>query len=185
MSLVAHSPWKLTSPAGRILNNWELAPLLRASSGQPLNITTGTDNSLSGLGNDRPNYTGQPLRSSTPTSCTNAPCFQFLNPGAFTPNPTGTYGDVERNGVRGPRYFGFDLGLSRNLKLNEKFNLEVRAEAFNILNVVDFVGQFAPAGQPPGTTFTTLAQGLNSSTFGEAQGAYDPRILQFALKLHF
>jgi hypothetical protein len=185
MSLVAHSPWKLTGVEGRILNNWELAPLIRASGGQTLNITTGTDNSLTGLGNDRPLYTGQPLRSSSPTTCTNAPCYQFLNPGAFVANPTGTYGDVERNGVRGPKYFGFDLGLSRTLKLNERFNLEVRAEAFNILNTVDFVGAFAPSGQPPGTTFTTLAQGLNSSTFGEATGAYDPRILQFALKVHF
>jgi hypothetical protein len=188
MSLVAHSPWKLTG-AGRILNNWELAPLLRASGGQPLFVTTGVDNSLSAIGGasivDRPDYTGQPIRSSSPTSCTNAPCYQFLSPAAFTPNPVGTYGDVERNGIRGPRYFGFDLGLSRTLKLNEKFNLEIRAEAFNILNVVDFVGQFAPAGQPPGTTYTTLSQGLTSSTFGEAQGAYDPRILQFALKLHF
>jgi hypothetical protein len=185
LSLVAHSPWKLASPAGRILNNWELAPLIHASGGQPLLVVTGTDNSLTGLGNDRPNFTGQsPFAGNVPCAKT-APCLQFLNPAAFTPNPTGTYGDLARNAVRGPDYFGFDLALSRTLKLSERFGLEVRAEAFNILNHPSFVGQFAPSGQPPGTTYGTLSQALNASTFGQITGAYDPRILQFALKVHF
>jgi len=196
-SLVAHSPWKLVGPAGRILNNWELAPLIHASGGQPLFITTGVDNSLSGLGNDRPNYTGQPVRSSAPTACTNAPCFQFLNPAAFVGPcssysnaadcvPTGAYGTVERNSTRGPNYFGFDLALARSLKLNEKFSLEIRAEAFNILNKVNFFGQTVPSGLPVSAfNAGTVSQGESSSTFGEATGAYDPRILQFSMKVHF
>jgi hypothetical protein len=185
-SMVVHSPWKRPGVLGGFINDWELAPLIHASSGQPLNITTGTDNSLTGLGNDRPNYTGAPLRSSSPTTCTNAPCFQFLNPAAFTANLPGTYGDVERNGVRGPKNVEFDVGLSRVIKLNERLNLEARFEAFNVINHPNFVGQFAPSGQPAGAAnLGTLAQGLNSSTFGEASGAFDPRILQFALKLHF
>lgn len=187
LSLVAHSPWNPANPwAARALRDWEIAPLIHASGGQPLNITTGTDNSLTGLGNDRPNYTGQALRSSAPNSCPTAPCFQFLNPAAFTPNPTGTYGDVERNGVRGPNYFGFDLALARSLKVNERFGLQIRAEAFNILNKVNFFGQTVPSGLPVSAfNAGTVSQALNSSNFGQATGAYDPRILQFSMKVLF
>ena len=92
----------------------------------------------------------------------------------------------ERNGTRGPNFFGFDLALARSLKLNEKFSLEIRAEAFNILNKVNFFGQTVPAGLPVSAfNAGTVSQGESSSTFGEATGAYDPRILQFSMKVHF
>jgi hypothetical protein len=61
----------------------------------------------------------------------------------------------------------------------------VRSEAFNILNHTNFVGGFAPAGQPAGASFGTVQTGLSSSTFGQITGAYDPRILQFAMKFYF
>lgn len=186
LSLVAHSPWKLNGVSGRIFNNWELAPLIHASGGQPLLITTGTDNSLTGLGNDRPNWTGANVYVSNHACVTGKTiCYQFLNAAAFTPNPTGTYGDVARNSVRGPQYFGFDMALARRLKLNERFTLQVRAEAFNLLNHPDFVGAIVPAGQPAGASFGTLSQALNASNFGQATGAFDPRILQFAMKVLF
>jgi hypothetical protein len=35
------------------------------------------------------------------------------------------------------------------------------------------------------TGYSTLSTGLSSSTFGRVQSAFDPRILQFALKLNF
>ncbi len=198
LSLVAHSPWNPANPwVARAVRNWELAPLIHAAGGQPLFITTGVDNSLSGLGNDRPNYTGQPIRSSTPTSCTNAPCFQFLNPAAFASAcsvnsnaadcvPVGAYGTVERNGTRGPNFFGFDLALARSLKLTERFNLEIRAEAFNILNHPNFFGQTIPSGLPVSASLAgTASQAMSSSTFGEVTGANDPRIFQFSMKVHF
>jgi hypothetical protein len=59
----------------------------------------------------------------------------------------------------------------------------VRAEAFNILNHTNFVGAISPAGTV--TAFTTLDTNLSSSTFGRARGAFDPRIMQFAMKLFF
>jgi hypothetical protein len=47
------------------------------------------------------------------------------------------------------------------------------------------VGAFAPAGQPAGATYGTLTQNFSSSNFGQVTGAYDPRILQFAMKVIF
>jgi hypothetical protein len=185
LSLVADSSFKGGNPwVSRLLGGWQLAPLMRAASGQPLNITTGTDNSLTGLGNDRPNQV-LPDVYATSSACKTAPCVQWLNPAAFAPNPIGTYGALGRNAVRGPSFFGFDLSLSRMFRINERFGLQARGEAFNVLNHTNFVGNIVPAGQPAGATYGTIVQSLNSSTFGQITGAFDPRIFQFALKLYF
>ena len=168
-----------------LLRNWQLAPLFTARSGQPLNLTTGTDNSRTDLNNDRPNQVLSNYRATSSTCSSSAICVQWINPAAFTANPIGTYGDLGRNALRGPGYFGFDLSLSRIFQIKERFKLQVRAEAYNILNHTNFVGAFAPSGQPAGASYGTVSTALNSSTFGQITGAYDPRIMQFAMKLYF
>jgi hypothetical protein len=87
--------------------------------------------------------------------------------------------------VRGPGFFDIDLALSRTFRMIERLSLPARAEAFNILNHTNFVGAFAPDGQPAGATFGLASTILNASNFGQLTGAYDPRILQFAMKLIF
>jgi hypothetical protein len=167
------------------VSGWELSPLFRARTGQPLNVTTGTDNSRTALNNDRPNQVLSNYSATNSICSSQVICVQYLNPAAFVANPIGTYGDLGRNAVRGPGFFGFDLALSRTFKLTERFHLQARAEAFNLLNHTNFVGAFAPAGQPAGASYGTLSTALNASTFGQVTGAYDPRILQFALKFFF
>jgi hypothetical protein len=157
---------------------------MHAASGQTLNVTSGKDNSLTGLGNDRPDQVMSNVYATSPNCSSQAICVQFLNPAAFVQNPIGTYGNVGRNALRGPGMFSFDTSLVRTFKIRERFGLEARFEAFNILNHTNFVGAFAPAGQPAGASFGTARTNLSSSNFGQITGAYDPRILQFAMKLH-
>jgi hypothetical protein len=90
---------------------------------------------------------------------------------------------VGRNALRGPKNITFDLSLVRTFKITERFSLQARAEAFNILNHTNFVGAFAPSGVPG--SFSTASTNLSSSNFGQVTGAYDPRILQMAMKLYF
>ena len=98
--------------------------------------------------------------ATNPICSTTSICVQWINPAAFTPNAIGTYGDVGRNALRGPGYFGFDLSLSRNFKFRERYSLQVRADAFNILNHTNFVGGYAPAGQPAGASYGTSVHRL-------------------------
>jgi hypothetical protein len=182
-TLVALSEVKGGNPwVNRLLSNWQVAPLFHVASGQPVIVTTGSDRSLTGLNNDRPIQVLPDVYASS-HGCNGAPpCYQWLNPAAFTPNPIGGFGNVGRDAVRGPGLLNLDLGLSRIFKMTERFNLEARAEAFNIINHPNFVGQLSPAG---GASFTTINVNLSSSVFGRPQAAFDPRILQFALKVHF
>jgi hypothetical protein len=181
-SLVALSSWKGNPWASRLLSNWQLAPLFHASSGQPLTVTTGHDDSLTDLNNDRPDQVLADVYPATP-GCKSAPCDQWINPAAFVPNPTGTFGNVGRNELRGPGTVNVDVALSRIFKFTERFSVQVRAEAFNVINHTNFVGGISPAGTVQ--SYTTMNTNLSSSSFGLVQSAFDPRILQFALKLYF
>ena len=167
-----------------LLSDWQIAPLIHASSGQPLNITVGKDNSLTGLNNDRPNQVLANVAAVNPV-CSNGstPCVQFLNPAAFQPNPTGTFGNLGRNAVRGPHTINFDMALSRIFKFGERYSLQARADAFNVPNHANFAGAISPAGTVTG--YSTLSTNMSASTFGRVQSAFDPRIIQFALKLFF
>ena len=65
----------------------------------------------------------------------------------FHANALGTYGNLGRNAVRGPGTVNVDVALSRIFKFKERYGLQVRAEAFNVLNHTNFVGAISPAGQ--------------------------------------
>jgi hypothetical protein len=184
-SLVANSSVKGRGAwTDRLLSDWQIAPLVHASSGQPLNVILGKDNSLTLLNNDRPNLV-LPNTAATNPVCNNGttPCVQFVNPAAFLANAPGTFGNLGHNALRGPHTVNIDAALSRTFKLTERYSLQARADAFNIFNHPNFVGAISPAGTVTG--YTTFSNNMSASTFGRIQAAFDPRIVQFALKLFF
>jgi len=88
-SLVAVSPIRGSGWRGRAFGSWEFAPIISVRSGDRLNVLTGTDNSLTGQGQDRPNVvlpSSYALRKSVAL---------WLNPAAFVPNALGTFGTLE------------------------------------------------------------------------------------------
>ncbi|HTZ59360.1 MAG TPA: carboxypeptidase-like regulatory domain-containing protein, partial [Acidobacteriaceae bacterium] len=67
------------------LGGWQLAPIITATTGVPFTVTTGTDASLTGVGNDRPNLIGSPRAQNTKITT-------WLNRASFAANTAGTYG---------------------------------------------------------------------------------------------
>src|SRR5579884_2904319 len=151
---------------GKILGNWQFAPIIEAHTGYPFTITSGKDNSQTAVNNDRPNQVS-PQAYATNWG-PDVPL--YLNPNAFVQNAVGTYGNVGRNSVYGPGQFEFDAVLFRIFASTERWRLEARAEGFNVINH---------------TNFNSPSSNLSSSNFGRITSAHDPRILQFALKLYF
>src|SRR5690349_14316325 len=187
-TLVATSSMKRGSRwLNRLLSDWQIAPLVHVASGQPVNIITGKDNSLAGINNgnnDRPNQVLSNVFAPNPV-CNNGrtPCVQYVTKDAFLPNALGTYGNLGRNSVRGPHNVNFDVALSRLFRVTERFSLQARMDAFNVFNHTNFVGAISPAGTI--SAYTTFSNNLGSPTFGRIQSAFDPRILQFSMKLFF
>ncbi len=94
----------------------------------------------------------------------------------FFRNQAGQTGNLPRNFLNGPWYYNWDAGIIKNTRFGENFNVQLRAEAFNVLNNTNFF-----VGQNSGIF------NIGSSTFGQIPDAstYSPRIMQFALRLEF
>src|SRR5207253_5466076 len=88
-----------------VLGHWQLGTLLTFHSGFPFTPTSGVDNSLTGVGQDRPDVVGDPyVRNATP--------LVWINAAAFQPNAPGKFGNAGYNSLIGPRFFGVDANLS-------------------------------------------------------------------------
>ena len=168
LSAVADSPKLSNNILGAISGGWRLSTAITAKTGTYYTVLTGIDNALNGqTGQDgqRPNLV---LASQYPAHQTPQ---QWLNPAAFQQPVAGTFGNLGNDSVLAPGLFTMDMALSRIFRVRgEQQKLEVRSEAFNILNHTNL--------GPPTLT-------LNNGNFGQITTANDPRILQFALKYIF
>jgi hypothetical protein len=156
--------------ANRALNllgsGWSVSGIYRWASGAPLNVESGVDRTLTGVLRQRPyQILANPYKDESAD-----PLTQWLNPDAFALPDLGTYGNVGYNSIVGPATWSFYTALSRSFSINEGKRVELRAEAFNVLN------SFRPGN--PNTVLT-------NNTFGQIRTALDPRILQFAVKFVF
>ena len=157
VSLVAKSNFNnhLNRAAQYVVNGWELAPLIRIQTGAPFNVTSGQDNSLTDVGNDRPNLVPgvNPYAEAKLKNASGESNREFLNPNAFqqvwqtagcasaTANACpalGTYGNVSRNAFYGPKSLQFDAQISRIFPIHESWTTTLRLEAYNVLNHPNF-----------------------------------------------
>jgi hypothetical protein len=92
----------------------------------------------------------------------------------FFNNEPGQTGNIGRTIVNGPTYFNVNAGLLKNIRFGESMRLQLRAEAFNVLNNVNLT--LGNAAQ---------YQNINSATFGQITTASSPRIMQFAVRFEF
>jgi outer membrane receptor protein involved in Fe transport len=151
---------------GAIANDWSLSALVTLQSGVPVAVTQTTNfNAFAGYGVQRPNLIGDP----TLAKDQRAPG-QWFNTAAFAIAPQFTIGSASRNPVRGPSYRDVDFALMRRIPLGAGQAIEVRAEVFNLLNTTNLGTPNAVAG---------------AANFGTITTAFDPRVVQLALKLVF
>ena len=71
----------------------------------------------------------------------------------------------------GPGYWVVDLAFSRNVPVGNGRRIELRVEAFNLFDTVNWAN--------PNVTLNSNTQGRVTNTSG------DPRIMQFAVKYNF
>jgi Carboxypeptidase regulatory-like domain len=172
-AIVATSHFPLSGWKSMVANNWQLAPIIRATSGAPFTVTSGQDNSFTSLNNDRPNYLGGNVYLHTHP---NSSIGGLTNPNSldvtrFAENAPGTWGNSPRNGYTGPKFFNIDAALSRNFPLHDRLTLQLRLEAFNAFNHPNF-------GNPSASVFSP-------TSFGRVSSAQPARVFQGAVKISF
>jgi hypothetical protein len=162
---VGYQTPSLANPALRVVaSDWRVSGILSATSGPWLTVTTGRDTALNGQGAQRVHQVSDDVYGAKTLN-------QYLNPAAFAQPDPGTFGNHTRASITGPGQWTINLALSKLASLGNAQIIEIRLEAFNLLNHFNW-----------GLPVTNLAQ----TTFGRIQSqATDPRILQFGLKYGF
>ena len=180
----------------QIIGNWQVAGITTASTGNwftPTDIATNLSNSDGGgfvFSAARPNVVGDPNAK---------PCLRgtLFNTCAFATNSVfGTFGDANRNIIRGPGFQNWDISLFKIFPISEARRLEFRAEFFNAFNHLNpefanpnnISANIATQHGLDETAAQTGCSNGNPNTncaFGFAQAARDPRFIQFALKFYF
>jgi hypothetical protein len=148
-----------------VAGGWSPAFLVSAYNGFPFTPLTGVDDSLSGVGLDRPNAV-----SGVNPYVRNKKSLLWINPQAFTANGPATFGTTGMNSLVGPHYVDSDVTLSKLFKVYEQQTFQLRFEFFNVFNHTNFL---APVNT------------LSSNTYGQIQASNPARIIQLAAKYTF
>jgi hypothetical protein len=175
--------WELPFGAGRawgndlhpvvegIVGGWRLTAINTVTSGLPVNLTysPSAQFSVSGAPSYRPNISGDIYASDDTQTINN----WFNRDNVTIPtDPSQPFGNAPRNAATGPGIWSLDLGLHKGFGLGVGMaRLEVRVEAFNVLNRSNFG---APNGNRSATTFGTITS-LSTT----------PRQIQLGLRFSF
>ena len=187
-----HAIWQLPGPrnAGRLrwfAGGWQVGGIYQISSGLPFTPIIGGDP----LGLKTSNPFAFPdrifgagcesaINSGNPVHYIKTQCFSF-------PAPATRLGDAGRNSLIGPGLSNFDFALFKNNhieRISESFNIQFRAEFFNVFNHPNF-------SPPVGNNITTFGNNILFNASGvpvTAAGlitstSTSSRQLQFGLKI--
>ena len=180
-NLIVNGQWNIPVPsslrgvARTVVGGWQLGGITQYHSGEPFSVRltsdqafTGNSRTHSSAGGQRPNFNPAPgcttnaINPGQPSNYIKTNCFSFPAPGVL--------GDLGRNTLRGPKYVDMDASVFKNIPLiHDKYNVQLRAEAFNVLNHTNFRtvatglfnksgGILTSAGQLPAPTLTTSRQ---------------------------
>lgn len=165
----------VTGATSKIVSGWGVTSIVTLQSGFP--FTPQLSYNPSNNGDTRnpvrpflnPSFTG-PVILGKPS--------QWFNPNAFIAPPTliGFYGNLGRDAYMGPGLATWDFSVVKNTSITERFNLQFRAEIFNLLNRANFNTPNLIVFTPSGVSGTAGAINSTSTT---------ARQVQFALKLRW
>ncbi|PYX30247.1 MAG: hypothetical protein DMG80_12915 [Acidobacteria bacterium] len=197
--------------AQNFLGGWQLGLIFTASDGVPVTPTwgTGDDPALTQSGDDWafPNRLGGPgckslVNTGNPNGYIKVDCFAiptvsdqafwqancFHNPDDPTlppfPQCFNLRGNAGRNIINGPGVTELDFSVFKNnyiKRISERFNIQFRAEIFNILNHANF----APPTTPTNTDIFNSSGDLQASAGVLTKTTTTAREVQFAIKVIF
>jgi hypothetical protein len=196
-----------------VVGGWQVSGINTMQAGTPFNITysPSTSNQVSqqitasyrGANLYRPDRVpNQPLIKKSKLPGTGY--IQYINYAAFVLPPTkdaagnllSPFGNTSRNPGRTPAFYQTDLALNKKFNIPvESMKLEFRTEFYNLFNHTNYYLPSSGLGGTLGTTTSTFAPGATvpissvtggtPSSNGQVTSTFQPRIIQFGLKLSF
>ncbi len=146
---------------------WQLSGAWTLGSGLPFTprVLGAVNDISSGMsGTLRADATGAPVSIADPSAA------RWFNTAAFTAPAPGTFGNAGRNTIRGPAVKSSDMALSKTLQLKDNHSLEVRLQASNVFNIVQY---------------RSIDTTVNSASFGRVTSVAPMRKVQIVLRYRF
>ena len=194
------------------IGGWQISAINDAQAGTPFNLTY-TPNSTQqvsqqisatyrGANEYRPDHVpGQAITQGKSNRAANTGYVNYLNLSAFVLPPIqdaahnylSPFGSASRNPARSPVFNETDLDVNKRFNTPiESLKIEFRAEAYNVFNHTNLYLPSSISGTQ-GTTTATLSTGATPAlgqitggvptSGGQISSTFEPRILQFALKI--
>jgi outer membrane receptor protein involved in Fe transport len=156
-----------TGLLAQIFGGWSWSGSFVAQSGSPFTprVTGNYVDVASGVnGTLRADYDGSDISVSDPTT------LRYFNTDAFTVPAQGAFGNAARNLIIGPGSHNLNMNLSKNVNFGRTRGVNIRVQATNVLNTVQF---------------STIDTVVNSPTFGQVTGVRPMRSVQLILRFRF
>ena len=153
-----------------LTGGWGISGVVSLVTGMPFSVLDYDNFNNTGEFYERPDLVGNPWAG------TSSPA-NFLNLAAFAvpctnPDISGGscvsgahFGSAPRNGFYGPGYRNFDFSFSKDTKLTERVNMQLRADFFNLFNHPNFANPLLPS-------FNVLWNNNGISPTGTGQGFF-------------
>ena len=157
-----------------VVGGWQVSGVNTVTPGEQVNLTYSPSSTFivssirdtwRGANNYRPNVTCEPMAPKNERSITN-----WFNKACVSipTDPSQPFGNAPRNSVRGPGLWTFDLAAVKQVPVSGSARMELRLEAFNLFNRINFMAPNANRSLP---------------TFGTITATYAPRQLQLGAKV--
>jgi hypothetical protein len=176
-----------------VVGGWQVSAINTMQAGTPFNITYNPNSTQAvspqiaatyrGANEYRPNYVaGQKVTQGRSNRAANTGYVNYINFNAFvlpaikdaSGNTLSPFGNASRNPGRTPAFYQTDLALNKKFSTPvESLKVEFRTEFYNIFNHTNLY--------LPGTISGT--QGANPNGGGQVTSTFEPRIIQFGLKV--
>jgi hypothetical protein len=160
-----------------VLGGWRVSSFLTLMSGLPLFLTANSTSLLAPYNMQTPDLVApvQILHGVGPNN-------PWFSTSSFAAPAANTFGNVGRNYLSGPGYFDLDASLSKSIRFTERYNLDLRLEAFGVTNTPQFFFNNTNGTPAGGTAAGTT---LGSTSFGHVTSASGGRTLQLGAKFNF
>ena len=198
-NFTANAVINLPFKGNQFKSGWQITGIGTILSGTPFSVFDGFDQANVGAGgaaNDAERPDLVPGRNNNPIGRKNTSNgIVWFDQSAFTLQPVGVFGDLGRNTLTAPGFRDLDMGIAKNTKITENKVLQIRADAFNILNHTNlgfpnaqlYLGTTPnpthPTG-PPVTVFNGTAGEITNGSSGTGGTGYE-RQIQLSAKFTF
>jgi hypothetical protein len=165
--------WAQSGPAAWLLGGWQFNTLASLRTGTPSTVTAPTGSVNAAASGQFADCIGEPRTIGNANEWWDISAFADPEDIGGTPR----FGTCGPGVLRGPGLINVDLGLFRKFQVNERMDIQFRAEAFNMSNTPHF--------NNPNSNVASSGFGIVTGLQNTGREGLDQRVFRFGLRIGF